>query len=333
MKLIRDCTTENLLYVIYLNYMNKTDIKIENTIILGSGPAGLTAGIYAARSNLEPILLTGSTPGGQLTITTEVENFPGFESGIMGPVLMDIMQKQAINVGVNIINESAIEVDLKTYPFIVKTQNQTFLTNSLIIATGASAKFLGIDGENRLMGKGVSGCATCDGAFFREKNLIVVGGGDSAMEEALFLTKFASSVTIVHRKDSFRASSIMQERAFKNEKIKILFNSEIKKINGENKVESVIIFDNKHNKEYTMPIDGVFIAIGHTPNTKLFVNQLDLDEMNFIKVQNITNTSKEGVFAAGDVSDPKYKQAISSAGIGCIAAIDTMHYLEDKNLL
>ena len=307
--------------------------KVENTIILGSGPAGLTAGIYAARSNLEPILLAGSTPGGQLTITTEVENFPGFENGIMGPVLMDIMQKQAKNVGVNIINETAIKVDLKTYPFSVKTDNQSFLTNSLIITTGASAKFLGVDGESRLMGRGVSGCATCDGAFFKEKELIVVGGGDSAMEEALFLTKFASTVTIVHRKDSFRASSIMQERVFKNQKIKILFNSEVKKINGENKVESVNIFDNKNNKEYVMHIDGVFIAIGHTPNTELFVNQLNLDELNFIKAENITRTSIDGVFAAGDVSDPKYKQAISSAGIGCIAAIDALHFLEDKNLL
>ena len=313
--------------------MDNKDRETKNIVILGSGPAGLTAGIYAARSNLKPILLSGSTPGGQLTITTEVENFPGFENGIMGPVLMNIMQKQASNVGVNIINEEAIGIDLKTYPFIVKTKNQSFKTNSLIISTGASTKFLGVDGESRLMGRGVSGCATCDGAFFKEKELIVVGGGDSAMEEALFLTKFASKITIVHRKDSFRASSIMQDRVFKNIKIKILFNSEIKKINGENKVESVKIFDNKNNKEYDMLIDGVFIAIGHTPNTELFTNQLDMDDLNFIKVKNITRTSTDGVFAAGDVSDPKYKQAISSAGIGCIAAIDALHYLEDKNLL
>ncbi len=308
-------------------------LEIENIVILGSGPAGLTAGIYAARSNLKPILLAGDTPGGQLTITTSVENFPGFENGIMGPELMVVMQKQAINVGVNLINESAISVNLKEYPFKVETQSKTYLTHSLIISTGASAKFLNVPGENELMGKGVSGCATCDGAFFREKEILVVGGGDTAMEEALFLTKFASKVTIVHRRDSFRASSIMQKRVLENKKIEILFNSEIKKINGDNKVESVLIFDNKGTKEYELKTDGVFIAIGHIPNTTIFKDQLDLDENNFIIPNNITHTSIEGVFAAGDVSDPKYKQAISSAGIGCIAAIDALHFLEDKQLL
>ncbi len=308
-------------------------LEIENIVILGSGPAGLTAGIYAARSNLKPILLAGDTPGGQLTITTSVENFPGFENGIMGPELMVVMQKQAINVGVNLINESAISVNLKEYPFKVETQSKTYLTHSLIISTGASAKFLNVPGENELMGKGVSGCATCDGAFFREKEILVVGGGDTAMEEALFLTKFASKVTIVHRRDSFRASSIMQKRVLENKKIEILFNSEIKKINGDNKVESVLIFDNKGAKEYELKTDGVFIAIGHIPNTMIFKDQLDLDENNFIIPNKITHTSIEGVFAAGDVSDPKYKQAISSAGIGCIAAIDALHFLEDKQLL
>jgi thioredoxin reductase (NADPH) len=307
--------------------------EIENIVILGSGPAGLTAGIYAARSNLKPILLAGDTPGGQLTITTSVENFPGFENGIMGPELMAVMQKQAINVGVNLINESAISVNLKEYPFKVETQSKTYLTHSIIISTGASAKFLNVPGENELMGKGVSGCATCDGAFFREKEILVVGGGDTAMEEALFLTKFASKVTIVHRRDSFRASSIMQKRVLENKKIEILFNSEIKKINGDNKVDSALIFDNKGTKEYELKTDGVFIAIGHIPNTTIFKDQLDLDENNLIIPNNITHTSIEGVFAAGDVSDPKYKQAISSAGIGCIAAIDALHFLEDKQLL
>ena len=304
-----------------------------NTIILGSGPAGLTASIYASRSNLSPLLLEGDTPGGQLTITTLVENFPGFKNGIMGPQLMMDMREQAKNVGVEIRTEKAMAIDLSIYPFSIKTDKEEYFTKSVIISTGASTRWLNVDGEERLMGKGVSGCATCDGPFFRDKNLIVVGGGDSAMEEALFLTKFASKVTLVHRRDEFRASSVMQDRVKNNSKIEILFNSEVKKINGEEKVESVDIFNNKDNREYELKIDGVFIAIGHNPNTEIFKGQIDIDDNGYIKVKNFTETNKEGVFAAGDVSDPKYKQAISSAGIGCIAAIDALHFLEDRNLL
>lgn len=304
-----------------------------NTIILGSGPAGLTASIYASRSNLNPLLLEGDTPGGQLTITTLVENFPGFKNGIMGPQLMMDMRDQAKNVGVEIRTEKVVKVNLSIYPFSIQTEKEEYFTKSLIISTGASTRWLNVDGEERLMGKGVSGCATCDGPFFKDKQLIVVGGGDSAMEEALFLTKFASKVTLVHRRDEFRASSVMQDRVKKNPKIEILFNSEIKKINGTEKVESVDLFNNKDNKEYKLGIDGVFIAIGHNPNTEIFKDQIDIDDNGYIKVKNFTETSKEGVFAAGDVSDPKYKQAISSAGIGCIAAIDALHFLEDRNLL
>lgn len=304
-----------------------------NTIILGSGPAGLTASIYASRSNLNPLLLEGDTPGGQLTITTLVENFPGFKNGIMGPQLMMDMRDQAKNVGVEIRTEKVVKVNLSIYPFSIQTEKEEYFTKSLIISTGASTRWLNVDGEERLMGKGVSGCATCDGPFFKDKQLIVVGGGDSAMEEALFLTKFASKVTLVHRRDEFRASSVMQDRVKKNPKIEILFNSEIKKINGTEKVESVDLFNNKDNKEYKLGIDGVFIAIGHNPNTEIFKGQIDIDDNGYIKVKNFTETSKEGVFAAGDVSDPKYKQAISSAGIGCIAAIDALHFLEDRNLL
>lgn len=304
-----------------------------NTIILGSGPAGLTASIYASRSNLNPLLLEGDTPGGQLTITTLVENFPGFKNGIMGPQLMMDMRDQAKNVGVEIRTEKVVKVNLSIYPFSIQTEKEEYFTKSLIISTGASTRWLNVEGEERLMGKGVSGCATCDGPFFKDKQLIVVGGGDSAMEEALFLTKFASKVTLVHRRDEFRASSVMQDRVKKNPKIEILFNSEIKKINGTEKVESVDLFNNKDNKEYKLGIDGVFIAIGHNPNTEIFKDQIDIDDNGYIKVKNFTETSKEGVFAAGDVSDPKYKQAISSAGIGCIAAIDALHFLEDRNLL
>ncbi len=305
--------------------------NIYNNIILGSGPAGITAAIYAARSNLKPLLLSGDTEGGQLIVTSLVENFPGFENGILGPDLMNNMIKQAENVGVEYIRESAIMVDLKNYPLKIVTGKNTYLTKSLIISTGATAKWLDIPGEKELMGKGVSGCATCDGMFFKEKEIVVVGGGDSAMEEALFLTKFASKVTIIHRKDSFRASSIMQKKVFDNPKIEILFESEVVKINGDMKVVSINI-KNK-DREYEFPTEGVFIAIGHNPNTSIFKDQIDLDGNGYIKVKDNTKTNIEGVFAAGDVADPIYRQAISSAGIGCIAAIDALHYLENSKKL
>ena len=308
-------------------------MNIIKNLILGSGPAGLTAAIYSSRSNLEPVLLSGNEPGGQLTVTSLVENFPGFENGILGPELMNSMRKQAINVGTKIIDDTAISVDFSKKPFVVSTErNGELYAHTIIISTGASAKWLGLEGEKRLMGKGVSGCATCDGAFFKEKVVAVVGGGDSAMEDSLFVSKFASKVYLIHRRDEFRASKIMQDRVKNNPKIEIIFNSEIKDIIGEDKVVSIDIFNNKTGETKNVPLDGVFIAIGHTPNTSIFKSSIDIDDNGYIKVHDFTKTNIAGIFAAGDVSDPKYKQAISSAGMGCIASIDSLHFLEDNNL-
>ncbi len=308
-------------------------MNIIKNLILGSGPAGLTAAIYSSRSNLEPVLLSGNEPGGQLTVTSLVENFPGFENGILGPELMNSMREQAINVGTKIIDDTAISVDFSKKPFVVSTErNGELYAHTIIISTGASAKWLGLEGEKRLMGKGVSGCATCDGAFFKEKVVAVVGGGDSAMEDSLFVSKFASKVYLIHRRDEFRASKIMQDRVKDNPKIEIIFNSEIKDIIGEDKVVSIDIFNNKTGETKNVPLDGVFIAIGHTPNTSIFKSSIDIDDNGYIKVHDFTKTNIAGIFAAGDVSDPKYKQAISSAGMGCIASIDSLHFLEDNNL-
>ncbi len=306
-------------------------MEIENVIILGSGPAGLTAGIYAARSDLNPLLISGSIPGGQLTITSLVENYPGFEDGILGPELMLSMQKQANNTGVRFEDGVAIKVDFSNRPFTVWTEDKEFKAKTVIISTGASVKWLGLDNETRLMGKGISGCATCDAPFFKDKDIVVVGGGDSAMEESLFLTKFVKKLYLVHRRDEFRASKIMQDRVLKDPKIEILFNSEVRDIYGENVVEGVKILNNKTNTESDLKVQGVFIAIGHTPNTEIFKESLEIDPNGYIKVHDFTKTNIEGVFAAGDVSDPKYKQAVSSAGIGCIAAIDAMHFIEDNS--
>ena len=309
-------------------------MNVIKNLILGSGPAGLTAAIYSSRSNLEPVLLSGKEPGGQLTITSLVENFPGFENGILGPKLMNSMRQQAINVGTKIIDDIATSIDFSKKPFVVSTErNGDLYANTIIISTGASAKWLGLDGEKRLMGKGVSGCATCDGAFFKEKTVAVVGGGDSAMEDSLFVSKFASKVYLIHRRDEFRASRVMQDRVRNNQKIEILFNSEVKDIKGEDKVVSIDILNNKTGENKNIAIDGVFIAIGHSPNTSIFKGQLDIDDNGYIKVHDFTKTNIPGVFAAGDVSDPKYKQAISSAGMGCIASIDSLHFLEDNNLI
>jgi thioredoxin reductase (NADPH) len=308
-------------------------MNIIKNLILGSGPAGLTAAIYSSRSNLEPVLLSGNEPGGQLTVTSLVENFPGFENGILGPELMNSMREQAINVGTKIIDDTAISVDFSKKPFVVSTErNGELYAHTIIISTGASAKWLGLKGEKRLMGKGVSGCATCDGAFFKEKVVAVVGGGDSAMEDSLFVSKFASKVYLIHRRDEFRASKIMQDRVKNNPKIEIIFNSEVKDIIGEDKVVSIDIFNNKTVETKNIPLDGVFIAIGHTPNTSIFKGSIDIDDNGYIKVHDFTKTNIAGIFAAGDVSDPKYKQAISSAGMGCIASIDSLHFLEDNNL-
>ncbi len=308
-------------------------------IIIGSGPAGLTSAIYASRANLNPIIFEGNQPGGQLTITTEVDNYPGFKEGIQGPELMEIMREQATRFGAEAYFKAVTEVDFSKKPFVVKTDDeQTYTADSVIVATGASARLLGIPSEAKYMGFGVSACATCDGFFYRDKKVIVVGGGDTAMEEAHYLTKFASEVLLVHRRDEFRSSKIMEERVRKNPKIKLMTSQTIKEVVGtENmgikSVTGVILENTKDGSLTEMDIDGIFIAIGHQPNTKVFANQLDTDETGYLETKPGTSlTNIEGVFAAGDVTDKTYRQAITAAGSGCMAALDAQRYLEDNEL-
>lgn len=309
------------------------DSKTYNVVILGSGPAGLTAAVYAARANLSPVVVEGTQPGGQLTITTEVENYPGFPDGIQGPELMVLFHKQAERFGTQYIAGDIQKIDLKKSPFTIFLDHGELKTRTLIISTGASAKLLGMDSEKKLMGHGVSACATCDGFFFRGKEVAVIGGGDTAMEEANFLTRFCTKVTVIHRRDQLRASKIMQDRARKNPKIDFIWNAAIEEFLGEpsSGLKGIRLKDMKENKVFERKFDGAFIAIGHEPNTCWFKDQLDLDEKGYIVTkQGSTETNIPGVFAAGDVQDHKYRQAVTAAGSGCMAAIDAEKYLEAK---
>tara|TARA_Y100000022_G_scaffold54229_3_gene46136 strand:+ start:456 stop:1376 length:921 start_codon:yes stop_codon:yes gene_type:complete len=304
--------------------------NINNVAIIGSGPAGYTAAIYAARANLKPILVSGIQPGGQLTITTDVENYPGYENPIQGPWLMDQMQKQSLLVGTSIINSHVEKVKLdEDIKKLYLDNGEIIETKTVIICTGAQARWLGIENEQKLQGHGLSACATCDGFFFKDKRVAVIGGGNTAAEEALFLTKFASKVIIIHRRDKLRAEKILQERLIENEKIDFLWNSEVKKFHGDIELTSIEVFDNKENKIFNMEIDGVFVAIGHDPATSLFKDQIDMDNNGYILTKpDSTQTSISGVFAAGDVKDKIYRQAVTAAGMGCMAALEVEKYLE-----
>ncbi|MFZ8908658.1 MAG: thioredoxin-disulfide reductase [Nitrosopumilaceae archaeon] len=302
-----------------------------DVVIIGAGPSGYTAGIYCSRAGYDTLILSGILPGGQLVNTTEVENYPGFENGIMGPDLMIEMRKQTQRMGTTIVDDEAINVDFRNSPFKILTGSEEYEGRAVIIATGANPRKLGLEGEQTFAGKGVSYCATCDGPFFRNQELIVVGGGDSAIEEATFLTKFATKVHVVHRRDELRASKVMQERAINNEKIQFHWDSAVTDIKGDQKMQQAIIKNLKTNEEKTLDVGGLFVAIGHEPNTQLFKNQIDLDDEGYIVLKNKTTTNIEGVFAAGDVHDRNYRQAITAAAFGCMAAIDVDKYLTEKS--
>lgn len=299
-------------------------------IVIGSGPAGLTAAVYTTRGALSTLIIGGTKWGGQLMLTTVVDNYPGFPEGVDGPVLMDKMRKQAERFGAVFVQEDVEAVDFKNRPFTVKANGQEYKGKSVIIATGADTNWLGFPSEQKLIGRGVSSCAPCDAPFFRGKNVVVVGGGDSAMEEALVLTKYAQTITIVHRRDTFRASDIMQKKVLANPKIKVLWNSEVADVLGDMRVVGVRIKNNQTNEVSEMPIDGVFVAIGHSPVTKLFNGQVELDVKGYMVVKEHTRTNVEGVFVAGDVHDYHYKQAVTAAGFGCMAAMDVEKWLESQ---
>jgi thioredoxin reductase (NADPH) len=301
-----------------------------DVIIIGAGPAGYTAGIYCSRARRDTLLISGLLPGGQLMNTTDVENYPGFDEGIMGPDLMITMRKQAERMNTTIMDDVVVNVDFRAKPFKVLTGSEEYEAKAVIVCTGATPRKIGIEGEQTFSGKGVSYCATCDGAFFRNQDIAVVGGGDSCMEEATFLTKFASKVHIIHRRDTFRASKIMQERALSNEKIEVHWNSAVEDIKGDQKVQQIILKDTKTGENKTLEMGGVFVAIGHEPNTELFKNQLEMDENGYIIQKDNTETSVKGVFTAGDVHDHRYRQAVTAAGFGCMSAIDVDKYLSEQ---
>ncbi len=306
--------------------------EVRNVIIIGTGPSGYTAAIYTARANLKPLVFAGAQPGGQLTLTTHVENFPGFPEGVLGPELMENMRMQSERFGTEFVYDAVTRVDFSKRPFEIFVGEQKYLSQTVIISSGASAKLLGLESERKLIGRGVSTCATCDGAFFRNQEVIVAGGGDTAMEDSSFITKFASKVYLVHRRDKLRASKIMQERAFKNPKISFIWDTAITEIHDvqQNNVTGVTLQNLKTGAKTEMPISGVFVAIGHQPNTAFLGGQIDTDEVGYIKLKQRTMTNVEGVFAAGDVVDHYYRQAITAAGMGCQAAMDVEKYLEAK---
>jgi thioredoxin reductase (NADPH) len=304
------------------------NVEHRDVVILGSGPAGLTAALYAARANLRPLVLKGIDAGGQLMLTTDVENYPGFPDAILGPELMEQMEKQAARFEAELLHQEATRVDLSSRPFGVWSGDEEWRARSLIVATGASAKMLGLDSERQLLGRGVSTCATCDGFFFRGKELAVVGGGDSAMEEALFLTRFATTVTVVHRRHELRASKIMQDRAFANDKIRFVWDTVVDEVLGDGQVTGVRLRNLETGATDELPVGGLFVAIGHTPNTALFDGQLEMQQGYIVVQEPTTRTNVEGVFAAGDVVDFIYRQAVTAAGMGCQAAIDAERFLE-----
>ena len=312
-----------------INTFNQSK-DIFDVIIIGSGPAGYTAGIYTSRGKLKTLIISGSLPGGQLMTTSEVENYPGFPNGIFGPELMMNMRQQAERFGSIIVDDEVIEVNFKEPPFFVKTYSKEYLSKSIIVCTGASPRKLGILGEEVYGGRGVSYCATCDGPFFKGEDIVVVGGGDTALEEATFLTKFGKSVKIIHRRDSLKGSKILQEKSFANPKIKFLWNSIITKISGDKKISKIFIKNVNNQEEKELDVGGLFIAIGHEPNTKLFKDQLELDEHGYILLRENTKTSVDGVFAAGDVHDFHYRQAVTAAGYGCMAALDVEKWLNEN---
>jgi len=300
--------------------------------VIGSGPAGLTAALYTARADLKTLVFTGIQPGGQLTTTTEIENFPGVADGTTGPDLMVTMRKQAEKFGAVMVDEEVSSVDFKSSPLKLSVGEKKYTADVVVIATGASARWLGVPGEKELIGRGVSACATCDAFFYKGKDVAVVGGGDAAMEEALFLTKFANSVTVIHRREELRASKIMIDRAKSNPKIKFIWNTEVRNVNGALKLESITIENIKENKVTELPLDGVFVAIGHVPNTTIFKDQIEIDEKGYIVLHGESKTDVDGVFVAGDVYDHRYKQAITAAGSGCKAAIDAEKYLAGSRI-
>lgn len=306
--------------------------KHYDVLIIGSGPAGYTAGVYTSRAKLATLIISGTLPGGQLMTTSEVENYPGFPNGIFGPELMMNMRQQAERFGAIIVDDEVTEVDFKKKPFLITTHGEKYTAEAVIVCTGASPRKLGIEAEQQFGGRGVSYCATCDGPFFKGEDIVVVGGGDTALEEATFLTKFGKSVKIVHRRDTLRASKILQDKALENPKIEFMWNNVVSDIKGDKKVNTVLIKDIKTGKEKTIKAGGLFVAIGHEPNTSIFQGNLALDDKGYIVLKDHTKTSVEGVFAAGDVHDHRYRQAVTAAGFGCMAAIDVERWLSERKL-